>query len=84
MNALLFTRPEGFLQNHLTDLAGAGFGQRILAEFDDAGQLEFAEADPMTQALMISVKHYGDMVNRREYWETSARELRYFRGNVAA
>ena len=32
-----------FAQNHLADFAGAGFGQRLGAELDDARQLELAE-----------------------------------------
>ena len=44
LDALLFTGPEFFFEDHLANFSGAGFGQRLGGKFDDARQLEFAQA----------------------------------------
>src|SRR5215472_1583774 len=49
LNALFFACPEPFFENQFPDLAGTGLRQRLIAEFDDARHLEFAE--PLLEKL---------------------------------
>src|SRR5579871_1212510 len=44
LDALLLARPESLAQDELADLSGPCLRERIIAEFNDSRQLEFAEA----------------------------------------